>query len=198
MAMSFTLLLGKPLDKLSNMRKRIMKTCIFGLYILCTTNIWAQKFGYIDSEYILEQMPSYQEAQQKIDSLATTWEAQTVAKRDSVTILKEALQAEQVLLTESMIEERSYAIQKADKAAEEFQQKIFGYEGLYFLKQKELLELPQDELFKAVEKIAQQNKLQIVFDKSSDLSMVYTDPTHDYTEYVLEELGLSQKTEQDE
>ena len=105
---------------------RIIKICIFGLCVLCVEKTWAQKFGYIDSEYILEQMPSYKEAQSKIDSLARTWESQTVAKHDSVKILKEALQAEQVLLTEEMIEERTYAIEKAEKEAGAFQKKIFG------------------------------------------------------------------------
>ena len=73
---------------------------------------------------------------------------------------------------------------------QEYQQSIFGFEGLYFLKKKELVKPIQDQVFESVERVAKNNRLQIVFDKSGDLVMIYTDPIHDYTDFVLEDLGL--------
>ena len=83
-------------------------------------------------------------------------------------------------------------IDRAWKEVKEYQKQIFGFDGLYFLKKKELIKPVQDQVFDAVEKVAKNNRLQIVFDKSGDLVMIYTDPIHDYTDYVLEELGLGE------
>jgi len=77
-----------------------------------------------------------------------------------------------------------------EAALREYQAKVFGFEGLFFLKKKELIKPVQDMVFEAVEKVARDHRLQIVFDKSGELVMIYTDPIHDYTDYVLEELGL--------
>lgn len=104
--------------------------------------------------------------------------------------LRKEYLAEEVLLTEEMKKERQEAINKKDKAAKEQQKKIFGFEGLYFLKKQELIKPVQDKVFDAVEKVCKKKKVQIMFDKSADLVMIYTDPKHDYTDFVLEELGL--------
>ena len=89
-----------------------------------------------------------------------------------------------------MKEERLTAINNKETDVKDYQKKIFGFEGLFFLKKKELMKPIQDKVFEAVEKVAKEHRLQIVFDKSGDLVMIYTDPIHDYTDYVLEELGL--------
>jgi outer membrane protein len=101
-----------------------------------------------------------------------------------------SLQAEEVLLTKEMRDERITAIRKRETEVKEYQKKIFGFEGLFFLKKKELVKPIQDRVFEAVEKVAKEHRLQFVFDKSGELVMIYTDPIHDYTDYVLEELGL--------
>lgn len=98
--------------------------------------------------------------------------------------------AEEVLLTNEMKEERLATIKKKEEEVKEYQKRVFGFEGLFFLKKQELMKPVQDKVFDAVEKIAKDKRLQIVFDKSGDLVMIYTDPIHDYTDYVLEELGL--------
>jgi outer membrane protein len=86
--------------------------------------------------------------------------------------------------------ERQTEIKKREIELKEYQKKIFGFEGLYFLKKKELIKPLQDKVWDAVEKIAKANRLAIVFDKAAELTMIYTDPRHDYTDFVLEELGL--------
>ncbi|NQZ76603.1 MAG: OmpH family outer membrane protein [Ekhidna sp.] len=161
---------------------------LFGLFLSTVT--FAQKFGYVDTQYILEKMPEYKEAQAEIERLAKGWETEVQNLYQQVEALEVDLQAEEVLLTKEMWEERNAEIELKWKEVKEYQQSIFGFDGLYFLKKKELVKPVQDQVFDAVERVAKNNRLQIVFDKSGDLVMIYTDPIHDYTDFVLEDLGL--------
>lgn len=151
---------------------------------------FSQKFGYVDSNYILSKMPDYKKAQDEINKLSLSWQDEIQNQYKDIEGMYDALKAEEVLLTSDMKNDRLAEIQKKEHEVKEYQKKVFGYEGLFFLKKKELIKPVQDEVFEAVNKIAVNNRLQIVFDKSGDLVMIYTDPIHDYTDLVLEELGL--------
>lgn len=163
--------------------------------ILLTTEIQAQKWGYIDASYILEKMPEYGEVQQELDKVSQQWQEEIAAMRQEIQSLYDAYQAEEVLLTEEMKEERMTAIREKEDASKTYHRKVFGYEGLYFLKKKELLKPVQDKLFDAVEKIAKAKRLELVFDKSGDYAIIYSNPVHDYTDFVLEEMGLGDKSD---
>jgi len=152
--------------------------------------VHAQKFGYVDAKFILEKMPEYKTVQGELSKQTQTWQKEIEQMNAEVDRLRKEYLAEEVLLTDEMKKERQEAISKKDKAAKEQQKKIFGFEGLYFLKKQELLKPIQDKVFDAVEKVCKKKKVQIMFDKSADLVMIYTDPKHDYTDFVLEELGL--------
>lgn len=170
---------------------------IFLLFFLFfgSNEVFGQKFGYVDTQYILDQMPEYKEAQQEIQKVSLGWQDEIKEKQKEIEALYSALKTEEVLLTEAMKQERRAEIQQQEKALKEYQTKIFGYDGLFFLKQKELMQLVQEKVFEAVEKVAVKQKLQIVFDKSGELVMIYTNPVHDYTDFVLEELGLGDKND---
>jgi len=162
---------------------------------LLTQGLYAQKWGYIDAAYILEKMPEYAEVQQELDKVSEEWQNQINAMRQEVQSLYDAYQTEEVLLTDEMKEERMTVIKEKEEAGKEFHRKVFGYEGLFFLKKKELLKPVQDKLFDAVEKIAKSKRLELVFDKSGDYAIIYSNPVHDYTDFVLEELGLGDKND---
>jgi len=149
-----------------------------------------QKFGYIDTNFILSKMPEYAKAQSEIDQLSSGWQKEVEDMSKNVEALYSSLKAEEVLLTDEMKSERLEAIHKKEAEAKEYQRKVFGFGGLFFLKKQELIKPLQDKVWDAVEKVAKQNRLAIIFDKSSELVMIYTDPRHDYTDFVLEELGL--------
>jgi len=155
----------------------------------------AQKFGYVNTEFVLSKMPGYKTAQEEINTLSTSWQEEIRGMYKEIELMYSSLQAEEILLTKEMKEERMLAIKNKEEAVREYQKKIFGFEGLFFLKKKELMKPVQDEVFEAVEKVAKNNRLQIVFDKSGDLIMIYTDPIHDYTDFVLEELGLGDEND---
>jgi len=158
---------------------------IFGLNF-----VNAQRFGYIDTNFILNKMPDYKKAQDEIDQLTEAWVKEVDDMNKEIKAMYSSLQAEQVLLTEEMKNERTTAIQKKEEEMKEYQKKVFGFEGLLFLKQQELVKPVQDKVWDAVDKVAKQNNLAIVFDKAGELVMIYTDPRFDYTDFVLEELGL--------
>lgn len=158
---------------------------IFGLNF-----VHAQRFGYIDTDFILNKMPEYQKAQEEINRLSGLWEKEILAMSKNIEGMYSALQAEQVLLTEAMRKERTDAIKKKEAELKEYQNKVFGFGGLFFLKKQELIKPIQDKVWDAVDKVSKQNNLAIMFDKSGELVMIYTDPRHDYTDFVLEELGL--------
>lgn len=135
-------------------------------------------------------MPEYAKAQNEIEQYSAAWQKEIEEMQQKVTSLYAMYQAEQVLLTEEMRQEKQDEIKKKESELKEYQKKVFGFGGLFFLKKQELIKPLQDKVFDAVSKVSKANRLAIVFDKSGELVMIYTDPRHDYTDFVLEELGL--------
>lgn len=163
---------------------------ILFLALFSIVSVYGQKFGYVDTEYVLNKMPEYKEAQQEIDKLSSGWVEETNEMSRKIEAMYNELQAEEVLLTAEMKKDRMAEIKRKEEELKEYQNKIFGFEGLFFLKQKELIKPVQDKVFDAIERVCKSQRLAIMFDKAGDLVMIYTDPRHDYTDYVLEELGL--------
>lgn len=160
------------------------------LLVLSLNFVTAQRFGYVDTDFVLNKMPEYKNAQGEINHLSDAWYKDVLEMQEKIDALYSALQAEQVLLTEEMKKERIVSIQKKEAELKEYQKKVFGFDGLLFLKKRELEKPVLDKVWDAVDKVAKQNNLAIVFDKSGQLVMIYTDPRYDYTDFVLDELGL--------
>lgn len=161
-------------------------------------NSYAQKFGFIDSKFVLDQLPEYKKAEKELDELSKGWQKEIEDMYKGIEKMYREYQAEEILLTKEMRVERQDEIIKREKEVKEYQNKIFGFEGLLFLKRQELVKPAQDKVYEATEKVAREKRLQIVFDKSSDLVMIYMNPIHDYTDYVLVELGLKEPIEEQE
>ena len=170
-----------------------MKKVVFLFLFLVTLGqlAYGQKFGYVDSEFILSKMPAYAAAQKEVDKLADNWQKDIENRYQEIDKLHKSYQAEEVLLTEEMKKKRQGEIEAQEKDLKDYQKRIFGFEGQLFRRRQELIKPVQDEVYDAIEKVAKQKQLQIVFDKSGALVMLYTNPVHDYTEYVLEALGLA-------
>ncbi|RSK49340.1 OmpH family outer membrane protein [Hymenobacter rigui] len=159
--------------------------------ILAPQAAQAQKFGYVDSEFIMSKMPAYTQAQQELNTLSANWQKDIETQKKDLDKLYRNYQAEEVVLTEAMKKKRQDEILKKEQDIKTYQNRIFGFEGQLFKKRQELTKPVQDKVFEAIEKVAKKKQLAIVFDKSGDLTMLYTNPVHDYTEFVLEELGLA-------
>jgi outer membrane protein len=173
-----------------------MKNILLSFLLLYITQVCsAQKFGYIDSDIILKQMPEYKEAEGKMNELSAKYEKEISGMKSELDKLNVDYKTEEILLTDEMRQERLAAITEKEKALKDYQKKIFGFDGLMFSERQALMKKPQDALFTAVEKVAKEKQLQFIFDRSSELVIIYSNPVHDYTDYVLEALGLGDKND---
>lgn len=167
-----------------------MRSILFTLLLLLSQAAQAQRFGYIDTQLILEKMPAYKEAGKAIEQQTQMWLSEMDRMKQEIDTLRTQLAQDELLLTPEMKAARKQKIEEKQEALRKFQSKHFGYEGLLFVKRQEMVKPLQDKIAKAAAKVARKRRLQFLFDKSSELIMVYSDPRHNYTDFVLEELGL--------
>lgn len=149
----------------------------------------AQRLGYVDTQKILEAIPDYQQAQTEIERLSKQWEGEILSMIDDATALQAQLDAESVLLTPDMVSERQGQIDAIRDSANTLQQHYFGPEGLLFTKRAELVAPIQALVAGAIKEVARKRKLDFVFDKGSNIAVVYAKPAHDYSDEVLQQLG---------
>ena len=152
----------------------------------------APKFGHIDSEYVLNQMPEYGQKKEELEVLADTYDKEVRSLYGEIEKMKASLKAEEVLLTAAMKEDRQKEIEQKEQEALNKYTELFGYDGLYYKKVDELLKPLRDKVSQTVEVVAKRYGLDYIFDKAADVGIIYSNPVHDYTEFVLEELGLKQ------
>ncbi|MFA9186914.1 OmpH family outer membrane protein [Flavobacterium magnesitis] len=154
------------------------------------------RVGYIDMEYILQNVNSYNESNLLLEEKAEKWKQEIEAKKLEINKVKEALTAEKPLLTKTLIEERETEITFLENELLDLQQKRFGPNGL-LMSQKALLVKPiQDQVFTAVQDIAEAKKYDFIFDKSSDLTMLFADKRFDISDQVLRVINRTEKREQ--
>ena len=154
-----------------------------------TLSIQAQKFAYVDTDYILNKIPDFKQAQDKLDALSSDWQKEIENKYADVEQMYRAYQQEQVLLTDDMKEKREDAIIKKETDAKNLQKKYFGPEGDLYQKRQELIKPIQDKIYDAIQQLAADNKYAIVFDSSSDLIMLYKNNNYDKSDKILDLMG---------
>ena len=178
-----------------------MKKLLFILVALTTFSSKAQtargvKIGYIDMEYILEKVPDYAEANNQLEQKAQKWKQEIEVKKTEITKLKDALKTERVLLTKELIEEREEEISHLEKELLDYQEKRFGPKGDLIIQKSVLVKPIQDQIFTIVQDVAEQRKYDFVFDKSSDLTMLFAAQKYDISDFVVKKLTSSQKREE--
>ena len=170
-----------------------MKTTkkLFLLIVILITSIstYSQKFAYVDSDYILSKMPEFVQAEEKIDDFSKEWQSEIESAYEEVEQMYRDYQSEQVLLTSEMKTKREEAIIEKEKSVQSLQQKYFGNNGDLYKKRQDLIKPIQDRIFDAVQQLAASNKYSIIFDASSDLIMLYSNPNLDKSDKVLELMG---------
>jgi len=149
----------------------------------------AQKFAYVDTDYILNKIPEFKQAQDKLDAISADWQKEIENKYAEVEQMYRAYQQEQVLLTDEMKTKREEAIIKKENDAKNLQQKYFGPQGELYSKRQGLVKPIQDKIHDAIQQLAANNKYQVVFDSSSDLIMLYKNNNLDKSDKVLELMG---------
>lgn len=159
------------------------------MIMLFSVNAFSQKFGYVNTEYILSNIPNYEKAQQQIDLISVEWQKEIEAKFADIDRMYKEFQAEKVLLTEEMRIKREDEIIKKEKEAKELQKRYFGKDGDLFKKRQELVKPIQDEVFNAIKELAVEGNYAVIFDSSGGMNMLYTDPKYDKSDDVLKKLG---------
>ncbi len=157
---------------------------------------YAQKFAYVDTEYILSLLPDYKSAQKNLNEIAENWQKQVDQKYEDIDKLYKEYQAEKILLTSEQQKQREDDIITKEKEAKKFQQDKFGYEGELFKKRQELVKPIQDKVFEAIQKIAKDEVLDFIFDKSSDMTMLFSNAKYDKSDNVLTSLGVAPTKEE--
>ena len=154
------------------------------------------KIGYIDMEYILEKVPDYAEANNQLEQKAQKWKQEIEVKKTEITKLKDALKTERVLLTKELIEEREDEISYLEKELLDYQEKRFGPKGDLIIQKSVLIKPIQDQIFTIVQDVAEQRKYDFIFDKSSDLTILFAAQKYDISDFVVKKLSSSQKREE--
>lgn len=167
--------------------KRIMTLAFVA--IVFSASVAAQKFAFVDSEYILKNIPSYEAAQDEIDNLSEGWEAEVQEEYQAIEEMYKSYKAERVLLSEEMRQKREDEIIDREKAVKDLQQKYFGPEGDLFQKREELVKPIQDAIYKAVKELTAEGGYAIIFDTASGASILYSNPRYDKSDEILQKLG---------
>ncbi len=173
------------------------KIFLFAFLILGFSSIAqkAQKIGYVDLEYILENIPEYMEAQSKINAKAITWQNDIEKQQNEIEDLKAELNNEKALLTKALIEEKEEDIQIKELDLKNQQIAHFGTNGDLFFLRQQLVKPVQDIVYNAIQDIASKRRFDFVMDKSSSLLMLYTNKEFDISELVLNSVTRSKKVD---
>lgn len=167
-----------------------MKKIIIIISVLLLSGaIYAQKFAYIDTEYILNNIPAYKSAQDQLDKLSDTWQKEVEGLYAEIDKMYKTYQSEKVLLTDEMKKKREEEIMNKEKEAKDLQKKYFGQDGSLFKKREELVKPIQDEVYKAAKEMAIEGGYSIIFDSSAGGTMFFTDPKFDKSDAILQKLG---------
>ena len=177
--------------KLNTMSKKLI---IAVAVLFFTTTTQAQKFAFVDMEYILGKMPSYTEAQKQLDKVADDWQKEVTAKMKGVDDMYKQFQAEQVLMTEPMKQQKIKDIETKEKEVKDYQKAKFGPSGDLFKKRQELVKPIQDKIYNEVQKYAIAKGLDFIFDRSSGPTMLYAGDRFNKSDDILAALGISAKT----
>ena len=173
----------------------------FLIFICCTglQSTFAQRgvrVGYIDMDYILKNIPEYQEAVQELDKRVQSWQSELVSMTKDVEEMTEDLNNERILLTPELIEEREEDIFYKEKEISEYKQKCFGPNGSLMVQKQVITQPIQDQVFNTVQQIATNKKFDFVFDKSADALMLYTADKYDISDVVLRSITRVYKAKQ--
>ncbi len=150
---------------------------------------FAQKYAYVDTQYILGNIPSYKAAQEQLDKVSQQYQKELETLHAELDKIYKDFQAEVVLLSDDMKRKREDVIITKEKEYKKLQRQYFGPEGDLFQKRQALVKPIQDDVFKVIQEVAEQGSYSIIFDKAGSLSMIYTNSKYDLSDMVLQKLG---------
>jgi len=169
------------------------KIILLAVACIFATTTYAQRFGYVDTDLILQSIPEYQNKQSELDEISVQWQSEIEKMYAEIDRMYKEYQAEQILLTEDMKRKREEQIIEKEKEAKEKQKQRFGFKGDLFRKRQEFTKPIQDQVYAAIKAVADARGYAVIFDKAGTLTMLYTSAKYDLSEDILDELGYSVK-----
>ncbi len=172
---------------------------LLALLAISGSNLQAQKpnrISYIDMEYILANVPEYQEASAQLEERVQQWKAELESDLNKVKALRIGLEQERPLLTKELIEEKQAIIAFEESKIAEYQQKRFGTNGDFIIQKKQLIQPIQDQVFNAIQDIGVQRNYDFIFDRTSNVGMVFSAEKHNISDQVLRSINRASKREQ--
>ncbi len=160
------------------------------LLIFLFSFAYTQKFAYVNTDYILENMKEFKEAQAQLDNYAREWQEQLEQMYKDVDRLYKQYQAEHILLTEEMRKRREEEITQKEREIKEFQKRKFGVDGELTQKRKELIRPIQEKVYKAINTIARERGYDFIFDIAGNSNIIYYNTKYDISDDVLKKLGI--------
>lgn len=175
---------------------RTLAFASLALIMFSSLNIFAQqqKYAYVDTQYILDNIPEFQDAQDELNEYSKKWQKEIEEKYNQVSEMYQKYQAESVLLPQDVKKKREQEIVDKEKEVKDLQNKYFGSEGELFKKRQELVQPIQEKVYNAIETIAQTNNYSFVFDKAGGMTLLYGNPKFDISDDVLDEVGNVMQT----
>jgi outer membrane protein len=170
-----------------------MKTRIilFTAILFAVISVQAQKFAYVDTQYILDNIPEFSEAQSQLDEISVQWQKEIETKFAEVDKMYKDYQTQAVLLPDDMKKKKEQEIVDREKEAKNLQKSRFGKDGDLFKKRQELVKPIQEKIYNAIQELANSNNYAVVFDKGGSLTMMYANPKYDISDDVLDNLGAN-------
>ncbi|MCK4360451.1 MAG: OmpH family outer membrane protein [Bacteroidales bacterium] len=176
----------------TNSGKKIILSIM--LFLSAFVFTYAQKYAYVDTDYILKNIPEYTDAQDLLDDLSVKWQKEIEAKFAEIDKLYKDYQAEAILLPEDIKKKREEEIIQKEKEVKELQKQKFGRDGELFQKRQELVQPIQEKIYNAIEEIATVRNFAFVFDKGGSLTILFANPKFDISDDVLDEVGSIMQT----
>jgi outer membrane protein len=179
--------------KFNNLNMKIRNSFICLLFVLVSALSNAQsgaaKFGYVDTDYIMGQIPEYKAAQSELDKTSVQWQKEIEGKYAEIDKLYKAYQADAILLTDDMKKKRESEIINKEKEVKDLQKQRFGVDGELYKKRQELVKPIQDKVYNAIKAVAEKGGLGFILDKSGQVSILYANIKYDKSDEVLVYLG---------
>lgn len=169
--------------------RKFAAICLF--IVFGTSFVYSQRYAYIDSDYILENMPEYSEAKDQLDKMASRWSQEIEDRYTQIEKRKTEYIRVEAILPDEERERRKQEIEKMESEAREMQQLRFGVSGELFAKRKELIEPIQDKVFEALGEVASSGNYAFVFDKANQSNLIFADPKFDISKMVLRKMGIT-------
>lgn len=176
------------------------RTLIYLGFILITLSSFGQRanrIGFVDLDYILEQVPEYRQSLSRLNQRVQTWKTEIEQKRIKIEDLKNELKAEKPLLTEQLIEEKEDEIKFLEEKLLAYQNSKFGVEGDYITQKRQLIQPIQDQVFNAIQEIGNTREYDFIFENSADALMLFSAKRHDLSDIVLKMIQINARGNQD-